>query len=139
MTAAVDPAKPSLSRWRIAGLVFVFIWFFGGGVGHFILTPTFTSIVPPYIPFPREMVWFTGVCEIAGALALLAPRLRRIAGWALIALTLCVTPVHIEMLLHADTYAKLGLPALWARLLFQPVVLWIIWAATKPARAPASA
>src|SRR5690242_2869348 len=73
--------------WRIAALIFVFIWFFLGGIGHFVLTKTFTSVVPSWVPAPREMVWFTGVCEIAGAIALWIPKLRRIAGLALIALT----------------------------------------------------
>ena len=57
---------PRLGAWRIAGLALTFIWFFGGGILHFVVTPAFTSVVPPYIPFPREMVYFTGVCEIAG-------------------------------------------------------------------------
>jgi uncharacterized membrane protein len=116
---------------RMLGRVFVMFWFIAGGVGHFTLTNMFTSIVPPYVPFPREMVYFTGVLEIAGALALLYKPLRHIAGLCLIALTICVTPVHIQMLIEADTYAALGPVALWARLLFQPVLMWIIWASTR--------
>ena len=29
-----------MSRWRIAGLGFVFLWFFIGGIAHFALTET---------------------------------------------------------------------------------------------------
>lgn len=124
-------ATPSLSVWRMLGRVFVMFWFIVGGVGHFVLTNMFTSIVPPYIPFSREMVYFTGVCEIIGALALLYKPLRHVAGLCLIALTICVTPVHIQMLVEADKYAALGPLALWGRLLFQPVLIWIIWLATR--------
>jgi uncharacterized membrane protein len=92
----------------------------------------FTSVVPSWVPFPREMVLFTGVCEIAGAMGVLIPPLRRIAGLALIALTVCVTPVHFEMLVHADRYEALGPVVLWARLLFQPVFIVILWFATQP-------
>jgi uncharacterized membrane protein len=127
MTAATAPR----SFWRMLGRVFVMFWFIVGGVGHFVLTRTFTSIVPPYVPFPLEMVYLTGVLEIAGALALLYKRLRHIAGLCLIALTICVTPVHIQMLIEADKYAALGPIVLWARLLFQPVLIWIIWASTR--------
>lgn len=119
------------SAWRMSGRVLVVVWFVLGGIGHFVLTNMFTSVVPPYVPFPREFVYFTGACEIAGALAVLYKPLRHIAGWCLIALTICVTPVHIQMLIEADKYASLGPAVLWARLLFQPVFIWIIWASTR--------
>ncbi len=113
------------------GRVIVMVWFVVGGIGHFVLTNMFTSIVPPYVPFPREMVYVTGVLEIAGALAALYKPWRHIAGWCLIALTICVTPVHIQMLIEADKWQALGPAALWGRLLFQPLLIWIIWASTR--------
>lgn len=86
-------------KWRI-GLTFIFLWFFLGGMGHFAFTQAFASIVPPQLPHPRLWVWLTGGCEIAGACALLmGPSLRAMAGWALIALTVCVTPANVEMLI----------------------------------------
>lgn len=127
MTAATSPR----STWRMLGRIFVMFWFIVGGVGHFVLTRTFVSVVPPYVAFPLEMVYVTGVLEIAGALALLYKPLRHIAGLCLIALTICVTPVHIQMLIEADRYAALGPVVLWARLLFQSVLIWIIWASTR--------
>ena len=126
--------KPPLNWWRMIGRSIVFVWFFLGGIGHFILTKTFVSVVPPYVPFPLEVVYFTGVCEILGALALLHKPTRRLAGLCLIALAICVTPVHIEMLIHAEKYQALGLPALWIRLAMQPILIWIIWVVTKPRR-----
>jgi uncharacterized membrane protein len=113
------------------GRVLVVVWFVVGGLGHFVLTKMFTSVVPPYIPFPREMVYLTGALELAGGLALLYKPLRHIVGWCLIALTICVTPVHIQMLLEAEKYQALGTMVLWGRLLFQPVLIWIIWASTR--------
>jgi uncharacterized membrane protein len=127
---------PFRFTWRLAGLGFVFVWFFLGGVGHFLMTDTFTSVTPAYVPMPRAVVLATGVCEIAGALALCYPPLRWSAGLALILLTICVTPVHIEMLRHADHYRTLGVPVLWGRLLFQPVFAAIIWGSTRPPRRP---
>jgi len=115
--------------WRRAALALVFVWFAAGGLGHFFLTAAFTSVVPAYVPHPREMVLATGVFEIAGALALLVKRLRPFAGIGLIVLTVCVTPVHVDMLLNAERH-PIGEPALWARLLFQPIFVFIIWFAT---------
>lgn len=126
----IAPTTPR-SLWRMLGRVLVVVWFVLGGIGHFVLTDMFTSIVPPWVPFPREMVYFTGVCEIVGGLALLYKPLRHVAGLCLIALAICVTPVHIQMLIEADKYAAIGPLILWARLLFQPVLIWIIWASTR--------
>ncbi len=116
---------------RTAGFWLVFVWFLLGGIGHFVWTEAMAGAMPPYVPFPREVVLATGVCELAGAFGLLFERLRRVAGLALMVFTVCVTPVHVEMLLHAERYPELGAAALWGRLLFQPVFVWIIWVATK--------
>ena len=121
------------SVWRMIGRAIVFVWFFLGGIGHFVLTKTFVSVVPPYVPFPVEMVYFTGICEIAGALALFYKPLRQIAGWCLIALAICVTPVHVQMLIEAEKYKALGPVVLWVRLMIQPILIWIIWRSTKSA------
>jgi len=133
VTEAIAPRR---NIWRTAGLALAFIWFFFGGIGHFVLTRTFVGVVPPYVPYPLEIVYFTGVCEIAGALALLYPPLRRIAGLCLIALAICVTPVHIQMLIEADKYQALGAVVLWVRLIIQPIFIWIIWWSTKPIEQP---
>lgn len=123
--------------WRGAALALVFAWFLLGGIGHFALTDAFTSVVPPYVPYPRFVVLATGAIEIAGALALVRSAWRERVGWALMAFTICVTPVHIDMLINADRHA-IAAPALWARLLFQPVYVWIIWFATRPTKVASS-
>ena len=121
--------------WRNAGLGLVFAWFMIGGVCHFTLTNAFVSAVPSYVPFPREIVLITGVCELVGALALLSRRLRALAGIALCLFCVCVTPVHIEMLQHAERYHALTPPLLWARLFLQPIFIAIIWFSTQNRRA----
>jgi len=130
----LDMTTPTPFRftWRLAGLGFVFVWFLLGGVGHFVMTDLFVSVTPAYVPTPREVVLTTGVCEIAGALGLCYRPLRRSAGLALILFTLCVTPVHIEMLRHADRYRSLGDGVLWGRMILQPIFAFIVWWSTRP-------
>jgi uncharacterized membrane protein len=117
--------------WRRLALGFVTAWFLIGGVFHFTATPAFVSIVPPYAPWPEFWVLFSGVCEIAGAIGVLVPKTRRMAGWALIVLSVCVTPANLEMALHAERYREIGATALWLRMAFQPVLIWIIWWSTR--------
>jgi uncharacterized membrane protein len=117
-----------------AGLGLVFIWFFAGGVCHFLFTDVFTAVVPPYVPYRREVVLFTGICEIAGALALLSKKLRPWSGLALMLFAVCVWPVHVEMLKHAERYPHIGEPLLWVRVFLQPILIWIIWSVTRAPR-----
>jgi uncharacterized membrane protein len=121
----------SAEVWRKAGLALIFAWFLLGGIAHFIVTETVASIVPPYVPFARNVVLATGFCEVAGALALLSKHWRERAGIALLAFTVCVTPVHIEMLTHSERYPMFGEPLLWTRLAMQPLLCWIIWSVTR--------
>jgi uncharacterized membrane protein len=112
-------------RLRTAGLVFVFLWFFIGGIAHFAATQTEMRIVPPYIPWPRATVLTSGVFELLGALGLIWPRSRAAAGAGLLLLTLAVTPANIYMLQRSDLF-PVPYWALVARLPLQIVLLWVI-------------
>jgi uncharacterized membrane protein len=108
---------PTLSRAKVVGLGFVFLWFLIGGIAHFAKTDLEMTIVPPYIPSPRAAVLVSGVFELLGAVGLLVPRTRRAAGVGLFLLTLAVTPAHIYMLQHPDLF---GVP-FWALVLRLPL------------------
>jgi uncharacterized membrane protein len=106
-----------VSRARMIGLGFVFLWFFIGGIAHFAKTDLEMTIVPPYIPSPRAAVLTSGVFELLGAVGLLVRRARRAAGAGLFLLTLAVTPAHIYMLQHPELF---GVP-FWALVLRLPL------------------
>jgi uncharacterized membrane protein len=109
-------------RWGMALL------YLGFGVAHLALWRRFIPIMPPLIPYPEQVVLFTGVCEIVGALGMLLPATRRWAGIALAAYAVCVFPANLY---HAFAHVDVpGLPSSWSyhgpRLLLQPVFVW--WA-----------
>jgi uncharacterized membrane protein len=66
------------------------------GIVHLVATERFLPIMPGWVPAPRLVVIGTGLCEIAGALALFVPRLRRIAGIMLALYAVCVFPANIK-------------------------------------------
>ena len=124
---SADASDDGISIVAVAqriGLVVVFLWFFIGGFAHFKLTEMETSIVPPYIPYPRAMVLISGVCELLGAIGILIPRTRRAAGIGLFLLTIAVTPANVFMLQHAERYS-VPMWALIFRLPFQAFLLWL--------------
>jgi uncharacterized membrane protein len=84
--------------------------------------------VPDWVPVPREVILFTGACEIAGGLGLVT---RPFRWWAAVMLALyaaCVFPANVK---HAFENVQLPqLPSSWwyhgPRLALQPVIIW--WA-----------
>lgn len=93
------------------------------GVLHLMRPEPFLTITPDWVPFPREVVLVTGLCEIVGGLALFIPRWRPLAGIMLALYAACVFPANIK---HAVEGISLPpLPDSWwyhaPRLAFQPV------------------
>ena len=108
------------------------------GVMHFVKPRWYERIMPPYLPAHRELVYASGVAEIAGALGTMHPRTRRPAGLLLIATLLAVFPANVHMALHPEEFEDLpgGAAALYARLPVQALfVLWV-WRATYRRPAP---
>lgn len=118
--------KTQFSGRYFAGL-FVFAWFFIGGMMHFARPDLFLRIVPPYIPYALTAVYISGAFELLGAIGLSIKQLRRLAGYGLMLLTVCVTPANIYMLQHAEVFSSVPLWMLIARLPFQLFLLWLIW------------
>ena len=112
----------SIMRWLMIAFYAV------AGIGHLAAPNAFLPIVPDIVPFPRAVILATGVCEIAGAVALATTRARRIAGVMLALYALCVWPANIK---HAIWHiATPPIPDTWwyhaPRLALQPVLIW--WA-----------
>lgn len=85
-------------------------------------------MMPPSIPWPRAMVYFTGVCEIAGAGGLLLPEFRRAAALALAAFFLAVLPANVHAAKAGVTLRGKPATSLWLRvpmqMLFIAIALW---------------
>lgn len=104
------------------------IFFVLAGVNHFVNTPMYLKIMPPYLPWHLFLVDLSGFFEIALGVLVLVPRLTRVAAWGLIALLIAVFPANLHMALHTDLYPGIPAAALWARLPLQAVLMaWAYW------------
>ncbi len=119
------------SKLRAAALLFVFFWFFAGGLGHFLAADFFANIMPDYLPWHYPAVYISGVFELLGAFALFYPPLRRWAGIGLFVLTLVVTPVNVHMWLNPQDFPDVSEAFLSIRLLVQVFLLFCIWWSTQ--------
>ena len=125
--SSAEPETPTRRglRWLLAALYTPF------GVLHVTRPDAFLPIMPPVIPYPREVVIATGVAEILGGLGLIYPRTRKAAA---IGLALYAVGVYPANLYHALGRVHVPpLPDSWwyhgPRLAFQPVfVLWALYA-----------
>ena len=118
----------NLGRLRLSLRIALAAVYLAAGVGHLLLTDKFLAIVPDWVPFPRAVVLVTGVCEIAGAIALFTPRWRYLAGIMLALYAICVYPANIKHALEGIAVSP-WLDSWWyhgPRLAFQPVFIW--WA-----------
>lgn len=107
---------------RSFGRFFVF-----AGVMHFVIPRTYEAIVPDQLPARRELVYASGVAEIAGGLAVMHPRTRRLGSLWSIATLLAVFPANVHMALHPERYrVPGGRRSLYLRLPIQ--LLFIAWA-----------
>lgn len=108
-------------RWALSGLYGII------GLVHLVATERFLPIMPSWVPAPLLVVILTGLCEIAGAVALFLPPLQRAAGLAFALYAICVVPANLKQAFeHIDMPP---IPDSWwyhgPRLLLQPVLVWI--------------
>jgi uncharacterized membrane protein len=109
-------------RWVLAA------FFVAAGYAHLASPASLLAITPDWVPFPRQMIFLTGLFEFAASAALVTKPLRAYAGIALAAYAVCVFPANIK---HAvDGIDIPGLPSSWwyhaPRLALQPFIVW--WA-----------
>ena len=95
------------------------------GANHFVFPAFYAELVPPGWPAPAVLSAVAGAAEIAGGLGLLVPRLRRAAGWGLIALLIAVFPANVHAAMHPD--GTLPPVALYLRLPVQVVFIAWVW------------
>ena len=112
----------AIMRWVLA------VFFAAAGIAHLRAPESLLAITPDWVPFAPQLIFVTGLFELAAALALVTRPLRKWAGIALAAYAICVFPANIK---HAfDGVDIPSLPSSWwyhgPRLALQPVIVW--WA-----------
>ena len=102
------------------------------GLLHFLRPRMYEAIMPRYLPAHRELVYASGVAEIAGGAGVLHSRTAKPAGWWLIATLIAIFPANVEMAVHAERFRKIPRPLLWARLPVQGLLIaWVFKTATR--------
>ena len=112
----------------------VALFFLAAGAMHFVKPRPYETIVPDALPAHREIVYLSGVAEIAGGLAMLHRRSARLAGWWLIAVLIAVFPANVNMAVNAERFRAIPEALLWVRLPLQALLIAWVWRASAPRR-----
>jgi uncharacterized membrane protein len=102
-------------------------FFLLAGLLHFLRPKPYVAIVPDALPRKRELVFASGVAEMAGGAGVLVPGTRRLAGWWLIATLLAIFPANVNMAVNAGRFRAVPEPLLWARLPIQGALIAWVW------------
>ena len=71
--------------------------FIGMGLLHFVKPAPFENIVPKALPRKKDLVYASGVVEIATGAMMLHPRTRRLGGLGAAGLLVGVFPANVQM------------------------------------------
>ena len=119
-----------MKNFKSLGSWFFAVFFFYAGLMHFVQEESFTAIMPPFIPFPKLIVWTTGLMELVFAILLILPRYRKLAGFLLAPFLLAVLPANIHMAMNNIPFGEMSATptTLWLRVALQfPLILSILW------------
>ena len=116
-------------KFSLFGLSLFFIYF---GIDHFINPEFYLSIMPPAFPLHLEAVYISGFFEILGGISVLIAPLRKIAGWGLVALLICVYPANIYMAITPEAFPEISIGLLYFRLPLQFLFIYWAYSVTRP-------
>jgi uncharacterized membrane protein len=111
------------------------VMFFFTSAAHFNkMRHDLVRMMPPALPNPMALVYFTGVCEILGAVGIMVPRTRSLAGFCLFLFLLAILPANIRAAREDLTIGGHPATALWLRIPMQILFLALISWSTQPWR-----
>jgi uncharacterized membrane protein len=130
MTDVTSTVMVTIVRVAIA-LVFI-----GMGINHFVpkSARVMAKMIPPALRRggalkPLNLVYVTGLCEIAGGVGLLVPQTRLAAGIALVVFLVAVFPANAYAAANRERFGAIAIP-FWPRLAGQVVLAaLIVWVA----------
>ncbi len=117
-----------LSSWREAGLSAVAIMFLFTSTAHFSgMKHDLAAMMPEALPDGLWIIYLTGFFEIAGAIGLLVPRTRRLAGIGLVLLLIAQFPANVNAALGGIPLGGEPPTTLWLRTPMQLLFIAMVW------------
>jgi uncharacterized membrane protein len=117
-----------LSSWRNAGLGALAIMFLFTSTAHFTgMKHDLAAMMPEPLPDGLWIIYLTGLFEIAGAIGLLVPKTRRLAGIGLVLLLVAMFPANVNAVLNGIPLGGEPPTPLWLRTPMQILFIAMVW------------
>lgn len=105
------------------------------GIAHFTSSDAMVAMMPEAIPYKVEIVWATGVCELAAVVGLLWPKTVKLTSVMLIIFFVAVLPANIAGSLKAEGVGGTAYGP-WYLLFRVPLQIffigWVWWFGIRP-------
>jgi len=129
---ALGVRYPLFASWRASARGALSVMLLFTAAAHFnAMREDLIRMVPPSFPRPELFVTVTGVLEILGAIGILVPKTRRLAGIGLILLFLAMFPANVSAALRDVTLGGRPVTALWLRVPMQLLFIGVAWWTTQ--------
>jgi uncharacterized membrane protein len=116
-----------MNHFKAASKYLLAIFMITAGIMHFVNSAFFLKVMPPYLPFHKELVLVSGAFEVLLGVLLLVPKTSRLAAWGIVALLIAVFPANLYVFQHQEILPVPPIVHL-LRLPLQGVfVLWAYW------------
>lgn len=102
------------------------------GVGHFVMPGWYLKFMPDYLPWHLELIYVSGVIEIALGVLLCFGRTTTLAARGVILLLIAVFPAHIESVRHPEKFPDVPEVVFWLRMPVQLLLMWWAYQYTHP-------
>jgi uncharacterized membrane protein len=96
------------------------------GISHFTNAEEMIAMMPDFVPAKRELVYFTGICELAAVIGLVWNRTARLASVLLIVFFILVLPANIAGSLKSVNFGGMEYGP-WYLLFRVPLQVFFIW------------
>lgn len=122
----------AFATWQHSACYALAIMFVFTGIAHFNkMKHDLVRMVPAVFPRPLLLVYFTGVLEFMGAVGLLLPRFRSLAGVCLILLMIAMFPANVSAALKGTTLRGKAATPVWLRAPMQLLFIGLLWWASR--------
>lgn len=117
-----------LSTWRNAGLGALAVMFLVTSTAHFnAMKHDLAAMMPEPLPDGLWIIYLTGLFEIAGAIGLLIPSTRKLAGIGLVLMLIAVFPANVNAALNGIPLGGEPPTPLWLRTPMQILFIGMVW------------
>ena len=119
----------AFATWQLSATYALAVLFLFVALSHFgKMKEDLVKMVPRSLPYPRQLVYLTGVLEILGAIGLLLPATRMAAAYCLAALLVVMYPANVNASRHQIPLRGKKPTPFWLRLFMQLVYIGLaVW------------